>query len=154
MEDGSQTAEIRAVMANLYMQREFVHGLPIKVADGLYSEIVNTIYQDGVKNEDKLNRIAIMLHNLRVRAANQLNTDNLLGLAAIYFYMDGEDPLDYSGANDMNRIAKMKSGTAEDVFFFAQKACEYTPQLKIILDTDLADYMKSADQLIKSQQMI
>jgi len=88
MSDGSQTAEIRALQASMYMNREFVHGLPLKVAQELYTEVINEIHNDKIKNETKLQNVAVLIHNLQVRAANTINTDNLLGLACIYFYID------------------------------------------------------------------
>lgn len=152
MADGSQTAEIRAVLGNIYMNKEFIHGLPLKVANALYDELIKTIHADKVTNETKLQNAAILVHNLQVRIANQLNSDNLLGLACIYFYIDGEDPAMHDGAFDIQKIQIMKSGTPEDLLFFCAKACEYTPQLREISSTDLATSLKEADNLISSQQ--
>lgn len=151
-EDGSQTAEIRAIQANMYMQREFVHGLPLRVANDLYSHVIDIIHDDKQKNEAKLQGVSVLIHNLQVRIANQLNYDNLLGLACIYFYIDGEDPLNYTGSHDAEKLALMKSNK-DDMLFFCTKACEYTPSLKVTLDIDLADYLKTIQELIDSQSM-
>lgn len=154
MHDGSQTSEIRALQASMYMNREFVHGLPLKVADELYKELIKTIHQDKVNNETKLQNAAILVHNLQVRIANVLNTDNLLGLACIYFYIEGEDPLEYSGSHDLEKIHIMKAGTADDRLFFCAKVYEYTPQLKQISIDDFQTSLKEADRLIHSQQPV
>lgn len=149
--DGSETAEIRSVHASTYMAREFVHGLPLKVAQLIYSEMVKQIHANKVPNEEKLNNLTILIHNLQVRAANYLNRDNLLGLACIYFYVDGEDPADYSGQYDEYKMGVIKAGTADDILFFCARACKRTPQLKELSDIDLKTYMKVADDLIYSQ---
>lgn len=152
MVDGSQTAEIRAVQASMYMNREFVHGLPLDVAQELYTQIINSVHADSVKNETKLQTIAVLIHNLQVRIANVLNTDNLLGLACIYFYIDGEDPASFDGRFDRRKYDLMKRGTPEQQLFFCNVACKYTPKLKEISEFDLAVSLKEADNLIHSQR--
>lgn len=150
--DGSETAEIRSVHATTYMNREFAHGLPLKVAQAIYSEMTKAIHADKVPNEQKLQNLAVLIHNLQVRAANTLNRDNLLGLACIYFYVDGEDPADYSGQFDEYKMGVMKGGTADDILFFCARACKRTPQLKEISSIDLKAFMTAADNLISSQK--
>lgn len=153
MEDGSQTAEIRSVQASMYMQREFVHGLPLKTAQEMYGELIKLIHAEKVPNETKLQNVAVLVHNLQVRIANVINYDNLLGLACIYFYIDGEDPAMHDGRYDAKKLALMKAGTSDDIVFFCKKACEYTPQLKLISETDLLNYLETANNIISSQKM-
>lgn len=151
--DGSQTAEIRSIMATQYMNREFIHGLPLAVAQELYKEILNKVHANQIPNEEKLQLAAVLVHNLQVRIANVLNTDNLLGLACIYFYMDGENPADYSGSFDMTKYNLMKSADTDTRLFFCIEAWKYTPKLNEISELDLVAYLKASDSLIHSQIM-
>ncbi len=150
-EDGSQVPEIRAIQANIYMQREFVHGLSLKVAGKIYEQMIKTLHEQGKSNEVKQQEIAVLVHNLQVRAANTLNTDNLLRLAAIYFTVDGETINDCTGQYDEYKVDVMKKASFEDRLFFCEKACEYTPALKQVSDIDLAACLNQTDSLIYSQ---
>lgn len=151
-EDGSQIPEIRAIQASTYMQREFVHGLPLKVAMAIYAEMIKTLHEQGKSNENKQQEIAVFIHNLQVRAANSLNSENLLRLAAIYFTVPGEDINDWTGQYDDYKVSVMLKANTEDRLFFCEKACEYTPALKQVSGIDLAVCLNQTDQLIASQK--
>lgn len=153
MSDGSQTAEIRAVQAAQYMNREFVHGLPMKVANAIYKQMIDTIHADGKRNELKLHELGVLVHNLQVRAANVLNYDNLFGLACIYFYIDGENPAMWDGAHDARKFELMKAASPEDQLFFCAAACSYTPTLTTLSGSDLAACLKETESILSSQRM-
>lgn len=149
-DDGSQVPEIRSIQASTYIQREFVHGLSLKVAMQIYEQMINTLHADNKKNEVKQQELSVLVHNLQVRAANTLNSDNLLRLAAIYFTVEGEDVNDWTGQYDDYKVSIMKKN-ADDRLFFCEQACRFTPALKETSAIDLADCLNRTDNLISSQ---